>query len=372
MDLNPDELAATPPASPLTPAVQSGGSSAAKPVQYAPIEVIAYSADKLTERVVDDVAEIKAFVDSHAVTWVNIDGPAHPAVLASLGELFKLHPLALEDVVNTSQRSKVDSYGQHHYMVTRIISLARKLNTEQVSLFFGTNFVITFQEKPDGDCFDAIRDRIRTAAGKVRQERADHLAYALIDAVIDGYFPVLEQIGERLETLEDEILEKADNLTPHKIHAIKRDVLALRRTIWPLRDAVNSLYRDASELVSADTKMYIRDCYDHAIRIIEMVEMYRELCSDLMQLHLSKVSNKMNEVMKVLAIITSLFIPPTFIASIYGMNFNPEKSPLNMPELSWFYGYPVALAAMLVLVLALVFFLYWKGWLKGLFSRKSD
>jgi len=275
-------------------------------------------------------------------------------------------------LINTRQRSKVDNYGQHHYMVTRIISLARKLDTEQVSLFFGANFVITFQEKPGGDCFHPIRERIRASAGKIRQEKADHLAYALIDAVIDGYFPVLEQIGERLETLEDEILEKADNLTPHKIHAIKRDVLALRRTIWPLRDAVNSLYRDASELVSADTKMYIRDCYDHAIRIIEMVEMYRELCSDLMQLHLSKVSNKMNEVMKVLAIITSLFIPPTFIASIYGMNFNPDKSPLNMPELNWFFGYPVALAVMAVLVLTLVFFLYWKGWLKGLFNRKTD
>jgi len=350
-----------PAARSLSPGSPPGSSLIA---QQTVIQVLSYGPKEIREQVITDPAEAQAFLGKQPVTWVNVDGPVSAELLSKFGEIFELHPLALEDVASGHQRAKVEEYGKHHFMVTRMVALGKELETEQLSLFFGDNFVLTFQECAGGDCLDSVRERIRRGMGKIREEKPDHLAYCLVDAVIDGYFPVLEELGERLETLEDDILARHDSRTPSRIHELKRNILTLRRSIWPLREAVNSLCRDAMPLVSKETRIYLRDCYDHAVRLIDLIEMYRELCADLRDLHLTAVSNRMNEVMKVLTIITTLFIPPTFIAGLYGMNFR------HMPELDWSWGYPFALGIMGLLVAGLVYFLNWKGWLGDLFQRR--
>lgn len=330
------------------------------------IQVISFGPDpeQYSEVEVKTAAELKELKGKSRVMWVNIDGPVDDETLDAIGKIFELHPLALEDVVKGRQRAKFEEFGKNHFLVARMVALADgRLESEQFSLFFDKNHVITFQECPGGDCLESVRSRLRKKLGKVREQGADHLAYILLDAVIDGYFPVLEELGDKLETLEDQILARHDSRLPKDIHAIKRDIVTLRRFIWPLREAVNALLRDTTPMVSPETRIYLRDCYDHAIRLLDLVEMYRELCSDLMDLHLSSTSNRMNEVMKVLAIITTLFIPPTLIAGIYGMNFKTDASPFNMPELSWYFGYPFAITLMVGVMIGLYFWLRWKGWL---------
>lgn len=329
------------------------------------ISLISYGPGYFLEKQVASVSELPELIKAGKVSWVDIDGPVSAAVVQELGQLFSLHTLALEDVVNGRQRAKFEEYGQHHFLIAPMVTLTERLKTEQLSLFFGAGFVVTFQELPDGDCLAPVRERLRNEIGNLRNLGADHLAYMIVDAVVDGYFPVLQSLGDKLEELEDDILLRYDAKAPGKIYALKRDVIKLRRSIWPLREAVHALLRDSSAMVSGDTRLYLRDCYDHAIRLLDLVEMYREMCTDLMDLHLSSNSNRMNEVMKVLAIITTLFIPPTFVAGIYGMNFNPDKSPWNMPELNWFWGYPCALSVMAAMMLGLFFWMRWKGWLKG-------
>jgi magnesium transporter len=233
--------------------------------------------------------------------------------------------------------------------------------TEQLSLFLGRGFVLTFQERR-GDGFDGVRARIEHGKALIRRSGADYLAYALLDAVVDGYFPVVESIRDELEVLEDEVLDSPERQTVSKIHAIKRRLQSLRRAIGPHREAINSLLRDSADFVEQDTALYLRDCYDHVLRLAERVEVYREQCADLMTTYLSMVSNRMNEVMKVLTIIATIFIPLSFIAGLYGMNFNPEISRWNMPELNWILGYPFALALMAILAGGLVLFFWRKGW----------
>jgi magnesium transporter len=232
-----------------------------------------------------------------------------------------------------------------------------------VTIFLGDNVVITFQERPGGDSFNSVRERIFRAWGPMRSQKADYLFYALVDAVIDGYFPAVEHLGDQLEKLEDDILLRLDRETPARVHEVKRDVLLVRRAIWPLREAINSLCRDESTLITPQTRLYLRDSYDHALRLMDLVEVYREIGSDLKDLYLTSVSNRMNEIMKVLTIITTLFIPPTLIAGIYGMNFNTQRSPFNMPELNWHYGYPIALLAMVVVSLLLAWYLQRRGFI---------
>jgi magnesium transporter len=236
-----------------------------------------------------------------------------------------------------------------------------KLASEQISIIFGPNYVLTLQEVP-GDSFDPVRERIRHGKGRIRGRGSDYLAYALIDALTDEFFPVLEHFGERVEALEDALLERPGPATLHEIHDIKRELLALRRAAWPERELLNAMMRNDSELITADTKIYLRDCYDHVVQAMDMIETYRELASGMLDVYLSSVSNRMNEVMKVLTIIATIFIPLTFIAGIYGMNFDPDRSPLNMPELRWYYGYPFSLALMAVVALALVYYFRRKGW----------
>ena len=243
-----------------------------------------------------------------------------------------------------------------------MVGIADRLETEQLSLFLGQNYVLTFQERP-GDSFDPVRDRIRRAGGWVRSAGPDYLAYALIDALIDNYFPVLEQYGERLETLEDEVITRPGPGLVAQIHEIKRDLLTLRRAIWPLRETVNSLVRDPIPLIRDETRIYLRDCYDHTVQIIDLLENYRDIASGLMEVYLSSVSNRLNEIMKILTMFTAFFIPLSLITGIYGMNFNGAISPLNMPELNWYLGYPYALGLMAVVAIGMLMYFRKKKWL---------
>src|SRR5262249_33189645 len=255
-----------------------------------------------------------------------------------------------------------DTFGDRTFIVTHMVELADHFASEQLSLFLGPNFVITFQERPGWDCLDPVRERIRKSQ-RIREAGPGYLSYAILDATIDHYFPVLEAYGERLETLEDQIVTPPNRQAVGEIHDVKRELLYLRRAIWPQREALNTLVRDAIPHISAETRLYLRDCYDHSVRIIDLLETYREVCSDLMDLYLSSISNRMNEIMKVLTIISTLFIPLTFVVGIYGMNFDPQSSPLNMPELKWYYGYPACLMVMIAIAIAQLFYFRHKGWI---------
>ena len=332
------------------------------------IRLMAYSAEKFIERDIAHPDELRAYLGHWRVLWVNVEGLGDAATLEKIAEIFRLHPLAMEDVVNVHQRAKVDTFGERTFMVTHMMRITDHLQSEQVSLFLGPEFVITFQEEPDWDCLDPLRERIRKPATRVRESGTDHLAYAILDAVIDHYFPVLESFGERLEALEDRVVAAPDRAAVSDIHDLKRELLYVRRAIWPQREALNTLVRDEIPHITAETRLYLRDCYDHAVRIIDLVETYREVCSDLMDLYLSSLSNRMNEVMKVLTIISTLFIPLTFVVGIYGMNFNKAVSPWNMPELDWYYGYPLCLLVMVLIAIGQFWFFRRKGWI----GQKND
>lgn len=335
---------------------------AGTPARQPQIRVLAYGADGCEQRVLDDVAAVAALLNRWPVIWVDVDGVSDARLVADLGLLFGLHALALEDVMNLQQRAKLEHYDAHDYVVARMVSLDRGVETEQISLFFGRNFVVTFQAGTPGDCLEAVRERIRKAGGRIRRSGADYLAYSLLDAIIDGYFPVLEALGERLEALEDEVLTRPARDAVARIHDSKRDLLTLRRAIWPLREALNSLIRDANPLVTDETRLHLRDCYDHAVRIIDLTETCRELGSDLMDLYLSSLSQRLNETMKILAIFSTIFIPLNLVAGIYGMNFDGQASPVNMPELRWYYGYPFALSLMVLIAAVLIGWFWRRGW----------
>lgn len=324
------------------------------------IRVMAFNDHEYIEVSVAEPSELPDLIGRFPVTWVDVDGLGDAERLRAIAKQFSIHPLALEDVVNVHQRAKVEEYFGHDFIVSRMVSYDDRLQTEQLSLFLGDGFVLTFQERP-GDSLDPVRDRIRTGRGKVRASGADYLAYALLDAALDGYFPVLERFSDRIGELEDEVVERPSEATVQRIYEVRRDLLTLRRAIWPLREAVNQLIREPEGPFTAETRLYLRDAYDHTIQIIDLVETYRELAASLVDIYLSSASNRMNEVMKVLTIISTIFIPLTFIAGIYGMNFQ------HMPELEWRYGYGLCLAFMAVTALFLIRFFYRKGWL-----RKKD
>jgi len=284
-----------------------------------------------------------------------VDGLGDAEVIRALGEVFGLHRLALEDVTSPHQRAKVEQYGEDIFIVARMPSLAEGLETEQVSFFLGKNFLVSFQEKV-GDCFDPVRDRIRHARGRVRQAGADYLAYALFDAIVDAYFPIVEQYGEKVEALEDQLMANPGRQVAGRIHQIKRDLIVLRRAVWPLRETANSLCRDTATIITDETRIYLRDCYDHTIQIMDLVEGHREAASDLMNLYLTCISNRMNEVMKVLTVIATIFIPLTFVAGIYGMN-------VLLPGESSPWAFPVIIAVMALIVLAMLTFFKKKNWL---------
>jgi magnesium transporter len=333
------------------------------------LHILAYGRDDYTEKSVTQVSEIRQYLGRYPVVWVNVDGLGDLAMLMQLAELFELHPLAMEDVVNVHQRAKVEPFGNRTFLVSRMVRLGESLEPEQISLFVGPNFVVSFQEQAGWDCLESVRERIRRRVTRIREAGPGYLAYSLLDAVVDNFFPVLEAYGERLEDLEDRIIVAPDRSAIAEVHQVKRELLTIRRSIWPQREALNVLVRDEVPNFEHDTRIYLRDVYDHAVRIIDLVETYREICSDLMDLYLSSVSNRMNEVMRVLTVISTLFIPLTFIAGLYGMNFDPDSSPWNMPELRWYFGYPLCIALM-VLISAAQFWFFWrKGWI---FAGKWD
>jgi magnesium transporter len=327
------------------------------------IRVVGYGSNEYTETMVEDVSELEEFLGKFPVLWVDVDGIGDVAQMKQFGDMFSLHPLAIEDVLKSNQRAKVEEYDQVLFVVARMVSLEPRLKTEQLSIFLAKDVVVTFQQLPGDDCLNPVRDRIRRGRGLIRKNGADYLLYSVLDAVIDGYFPVLEQYGEILEDLEDEIIERPNRNTISDMHRCKRELLTIRRAIWPLREVTNTLVRDENDFISSSTRVYLRDCYDHAVRLIDITETYRELGSDLMDVYLSSVSNRLNEVMKVLTIITTIFIGPTFIAGVYGMNFN-TRSPFNMPELDWAFGYEFALLLMVLLGGGTFAFVYKHGWVR--------
>lgn len=334
------------------------------------IVAIDYCEKKAIRLLMATPEECIPYLDSESVSWLDVQGLGSEDILKRLGKVFHLHPLLLEDIVNVPQRPKVEEYEGHLVIIARMVMLKEHRHdpaeesfiSEQVSFVLGKDYLLTVQEEPEHDSFGPVRDRIRSNKGTIRKQKADYLAYALLDAIIDGFFPVLEAYGERIEDLEDEVVA---NPTPHtleKIYKIKRELLTLRRAIWPQRNAINTLIRDGSPLICEEVRIYLRDCYDHTIQVLDIVETYRELAGGLMEVYLSSISNRMNEVMKLLTVISSIFIPLTFIAGVYGMNFNPESSPWNMPELNWYLGYP-AVWVVMIAIAALMIFLFWRrGW----------
>jgi len=346
----------TPPGSPPGTLISDPG-AVAPVVQY-----IGYGPDDLEARGIVDFEDLEALTGRWPVVWINVDGLADLELIRRLGEVFGLHRLALEDVVNVHQRPKVEEYEGHTFIVTRMIHDGEGLTTEQVSMFLGPDVVLTFQERP-GDCFQPVRDRLRRSQGIIRTRQADYLAYALLDAVIDSYFPVLEALGERLERLEEAVMDRPHDAHAVEIHDMKRDLLTVRRAVWPQREMANILSREALPHVSHRTRVYLRDCYDHAIQLMDLVETYREIASGLLDVYLSSVSARMNEVMKVLTIIATIFIPLTFISGLYGMNFDRDASPWNMPELGWYWGYPFALGVMAAIAIGLLIAFWRIGWI---------
>lgn len=330
------------------------------------IFVIDFDAKVVVERQIQSVEEIVEYLtdDRPSITWVDVRGIGHKETFERIGEIFKIHPLALEDMVNVPQRPKSDAYADHHLIIARMAQLpdACSVRTEQLAILFGKSFVLTVQEEANWDVMEGVRDRIRKGRGNIRERGADYLAYALLDAVIDEFFPVLERLGERIEELELKVT-LARRPMSQEIHDLKRELLILRRAIWPQRDMVNALLRDESPLISKETRLYLRDTYDHAVQVMDMVETFREISSGLMDLYLSGMSNRMNEIMKVLTIISTIFLPITAIAGVYGMNFHHESSPFNMPELDWYYGYPFVLGMMFASVVGLFLFYWRKGWI---------
>ncbi|MCW5317136.1 magnesium/cobalt transporter CorA [Nostoc sp. KVJ3] len=315
------------------------------------------------------------YLEMDSISWVDVQGLGSQDILQRLGKVFKLHPLVLEDIVNVPERPKIEDYEEQLLFISRMVVPKEKtcgFYSEQVSLILGKNYLLTVQEEPEHDCFEGVRSRIEKSKGIIRKQGADYLAYAVLDAIIDGFFPVLELYGERIEELEEEVIVKPNPQTLQNIYQIRRELLQLRRAIWPQRDAINSLIRDGSDLISEEVRIYLRDCYDHTVQVMDMVETYRELASGLMDVYLSAVSNKMNEIMKVLTVVSTIFIPLTFVAGIYGMNFNTEKSPYNMPELNWYWGYPVCLAVMVAIALGLLFFFWQRGWLQNSVTIKRN
>lgn len=346
------------------------GEVIADPAQPKPvIHVIGYGPAGIVEKGLSTPEEAHELLGQQAVTWINIEGLGDAAVIERFGELFGLHRLALEDTVNVHQRAKVEDYGEVLFVVLRMIHCGEASNhrcgTEQISMFIGPNWLLTFQEGHPGDSFDRVRTRIREGSGKMRQLGTDYLGYALIDAVIDNYYPVLEVYAERLDELEELVMDPRNRRVIDELHSVKSDLLILRRAIWPLRDAIALLSRDDNPRIGDNTRLYLRDCYDHVVQVVDLVETYRELTADLRDLYMSSISNRINETMRVLTIISTIFIPLTFIAGIYGMNFDfaGGGKPLNMPELHWYFGYPLALVFMAITTIGMVAYFYRQGWI---------
>jgi len=323
------------------------------------ITYIDYDDKNFAEKQVSTIEECFGFKTTPTVTWINLDGLHDVQIIEKLGQHFELHPLILEDILHTGQRPKLEDFEKYIFIVLTMLTCTgdnHTVETEQVSIVLSSNFVISFQERV-GDVFEQIRDRLRNAKGRIRKMGPDYLAYSLIDAIVDSYFTILEKMGEKIELLEEQLVVEPTEKTLHQIHRLKREMIILRKSVWPLREVISGLQRTESALIKDSTSIYLRDVYDHTIQIIDTIESFRDMVSGMVDLYLSSISNKMNAVMKVLTIIATLFIPLTFIAGVYGMNFK------YMPELGWRWGYAVVLLAMIVVAVVMLFYFRKKKWL---------
>ncbi len=327
-------------------------------VENVKISIMDFNEHDLHEE--DNVAPeaCRQFLDKDSVTWINVTGLHDTDLLSRLADIFNIHLLALEDIVNTGQRPKFEDHGDLLLCIVKMLyrgSGHNQIVSEQVSMVLGPQFLITFQEV-EGDVFDVLRERIRSGSGRVRKMGGDYLAYALLDAIVDNYFIVLEDIGDKIEDLQERILEHPEAKTLQAIHALKRDMVDMRRNLWPMRELVSGLDKSESSLLHRELKPYLRDLYEHIFQVIDTVELWRDLISGALDVYMTSVSNRMNEVMKVLTIIATIFIPLTFVAGIYGMNFE------HMPELHWRFAYPVVWAAMLIIAAVMALLFKKKNW----------
>jgi magnesium transporter len=323
------------------------------------INLLDYDEIQIEEKEVKTIEECFPIKDKPTITWINIDGLHQVDIIEKIGKNFDFHPLLLEDILNTEQRPKIEDFEAYIYVVLKMLYYDEKtndLNSEQVSIIFGQNFVISFQEK-EGDVFKQMREIIRTGKGRIRKMGADYLAYSLIDAIVDGYFLILEKLGENIEEVEETMMANPSPETLRSIHKLKRRMISLRKSVWPLREVVSALERSESSLIHDQTRIYLKDVYDHTIQVIDTVETYRDVLSGMLDIYLSSISNKMNEIMKVLTIIATIFIPLTFIAGVYGMNFE------FMPELKWRWGYPAIWSVMIIIGFSMMVYFRKRKWL---------
>jgi magnesium transporter len=328
------------------------------------VSLIEYDAHSIEERKIETMEELLPCLDNGKVSWINVDGLGDPEFFQRLGQQFRIHPLALEDLFNIGQRPKVDEYDRQLFIVLDMAYENQKEEVvfEQVCIVLAENFVITIQEDP-GDVFDSVRQRLRDGGGNARFMKADYLAYALIDAVIDQYFPIVESLGESMDDLQETLLDQPTRERLRELHEFKQLIARIRRAIWPQREVLGRLMRDETGLVAARTKPFFRDCYDHTVIMVDLLETFREAARNIMDVYLSSINIRTNEIMRVLTVISSIFIPLTFIAGVYGMNFDPKRSPFNMPELEWSFGYPFAICLMLAVAVGMIVFFKRKKWI---------
>ncbi|MFN8417027.1 MAG: magnesium/cobalt transporter CorA [Cytophagaceae bacterium] len=330
--------------------------------QEAPVQLIKYSVTEYQEKEIADVSQMECPEGPHdGVYWYNIDGVSHPDQLTKIGSLYELHPLLMEDIASADQRAKLDDYDDYLFISLKTISLDNKrhlLTSEQVSIVAGKGYVLTFQEKDKlGDVFDPNRDRLKQNKGRMRRMGSDYLVYSLLDTIVDNYFLVIEKIGERLEVIEQEMLTNPTPNNLKELYRIRRELIFMRKAIWPLREVISKLQRDECQLISEEVALYLRDVYDHTIQVIETLESYRDILSGIVDVYLSSLSNRMNNVMKVLTVISTIFMPLSFIAGIYGMNFK------YMPELEYRNGYYIVLLVCFALAGGMLYYFKRKNWL---------
>lgn len=329
------------------------------------ISVIDYNENQFHEKVIESIEECLPFKSTSTVTWINIDGVHNPEVIEKICEIFDVHSLVQEDIMNTGQRPKFDDMETCLFAVMKMFMFDGNnsgIESEQVSLIIGANFVLSFQEK-EGDVFETVRDRIRKTKGRIRSMGPDYLAYSLMDAIVDGYFLILEKIGEKIDAAEEDLISNPLPQTMKIIHKLKQEAIFLRKSVWPLREVVGGLEHSESKLIKKSTRMFLRNLYDHTIQVIETIETFRDVVTGMLDIYLSSVSNRMNEIMKVLTIIATIFIPMTFIVGVYGMNFNTKVSRWSMPELNSPYGYVGVWIVMISMALVMLSYFKRKHWI---------
>jgi len=336
-----------------------------KKVEHAHIRIIDYDAANIEEKELASIEECFPFKETPTITWINIDGLHEVELIEKIGKHFEMHPLIMEDIANTGQRPKLETSEKYFFLVAKMLHSEKttgEIRSEQCSFVVGSNFVISFQER-FGDVFEPVRDRIRKSEPRIRFMNADYLVYTLVDAIVDGYYSVLEAIGERIESMEDLLVRDPSVENLETIHELKRELVYMRKAVWPLREVISGLERLESPLIQDMTRAYLRDLYEHTIQVIDTVETFRDMVSGLLDIYMSSVSNKMNEVMKVLTIIATIFIPLGFLAGVYGMNFDGSAGPYNMPELGFRYGYLMFWLAAILIGGGLFIFFKRKKWL---------